>query len=184
MQKFINEKIKLLAIIQSVALLYICIRFAMATISLSNSIISYYDSRGVLMVGGSTILFAISLIMSIINFLTLRNNRALKIIFPIFIIVFTLPSAFFFAFMIKCGQLSAMLGLIFITLFIILIAIAEIICCKSQDGNNIHMTQVKSAPNSNNIEKLKEYKQLLDNGVITQEEYDTMKKQILENRLK
>lgn len=179
MKQFINEKIKLLAIIQSVALLYICIRFAMATISLSNSIISYYDSRPVLMVGGSTFLFAVSLIMSIINFLTLRNNRALRIIFPIFIIVFTLPSAFFFAFMIKYGQLSAMLGLIIVAIVIVLISIFEILSCNSQSAASSPAPRTSVTPPTNNIEKLKEYKQLLDNGVITQAEYDEMKKSIL-----
>lgn len=42
-------------------------------------------------------------------------------------------------------------------------------------------TQVPTTQEKSNIEKIREYKQLLDDGIITQEEFETKKKELLSN---
>ena len=56
---------------------------------------------------------------------------------------------------------------------------------EGSDEYSVLITRVKSGAigasdsSENNVEKLREYKQLLDDGIITQEEFETKKKEIL-----
>ncbi len=45
--------------------------------------------------------------------------------------------------------------------------------------NNITITNPPTIDNTDSVTELKKYKQLLDDGIITQEDYDTKKKQLL-----
>ncbi|MBQ7638111.1 MAG: SHOCT domain-containing protein [Clostridia bacterium] len=50
---------------------------------------------------------------------------------------------------------------------------------KKNYGNAAKSTVIENTIQSSNADELKKYKDLLDSGAITQEEYDTKKKQIL-----
>ena len=71
--------------------------------------------------------------------------------------------------------------IIIIAICIILNSIWEIANCifEKSKGNKINETVIKQELPQSNADELKKYKDLLDSGVITQEEFDTKKKQLL-----
>lgn len=58
-------------------------------------------------------------------------------------------------------------------------AISKLIVDRQGKTNTIEQTVIKQEGTSGNTDELKKYKDLLDSGVITQEEFDAKKKQLL-----
>ena len=65
-------------------------------------------------------------------------------------------------------------GFIFGVLGLIIVAVQ-----KNQNVNSTPTTNINNNTIQNNANELKAYKELLDSGAITQEEYETKKKQLL-----
>ena len=64
-------------------------------------------------------------------------------------------------------------------LFLIATAVIALMKCSSKVKEEPLKVKVVSASNIGNADELKKYKELLDSGVITQEEFDAKKKQLL-----
>ena len=56
---------------------------------------------------------------------------------------------------------------------------ADVISITEEEVENLSKTQDTKQTNISQADELKKFKELLDNGVITQEEFDAKKKQLL-----